>query len=64
MLLKRLGSDGIAGIVILVVCGAAYYESSTFRTLAAGWPRIIILVTAILTVLLIISKLISKEDVS
>lgn len=64
MLLKRLGSDGLAGFVILVVCGVAYYESSTFRPLAAGWPRIIILVTAILAVLLIITKLTSKEDLS
>ena len=62
MLLKRLGWDGAAGIIILFICGAAYYESLSFRPQAAGWPRIVILVTVILTLLLIGSRILRGED--
>lgn len=61
-MLKRLGGDGIAGIVILLVCAWAYYESLSFRPQAAGWPRLVILVTVVLALLLIVAKLLRKED--
>jgi hypothetical protein len=56
-LLRRLGRDGIAAIVLLAVAAAGAIEALSFPADAAAWPLWMWGALAVLSLLLLISAL-------
>jgi hypothetical protein len=61
-LLRRLGRDGIAAIVLLIVAAAGAIEALSFPADAAAWPLWMWGVLAFLSLLLLISALRRPTD--
>lgn len=62
--MRRIGTDAIIGLVLLVMCAELYRETFHFRippftTMSTGaWPRFVLVILALLSVAMIVQSLI------
>jgi putative tricarboxylic transport membrane protein len=68
--MRRIGTDAIIGLVLLVLCAELYRETFDFRvppfaTMSTGtWPRFVLILVALLSIALLVQSLLGRPAVA